>query len=291
MDFSESAIEALRFALPFAREARARVDLLHVVAPLTLPAETTLLPAEWSNYETERFADAKARLQKLAAAEISRAARGDILVRVGRPTSVIVATAREQQSDWVVLATLGHGGMKRFLLGSTAEGVVRAAPGPVLTVRSRVLARAGTPQSPPAQRINRILVPVDFTPASRRLLQFAVTFARQFRASLQLLHVVDHMSVPTRLGYMASRMQLIVTESGTRQLADWAARFVPQNLQAGQIVRFGAPYEVINRTAGREQADLILIATHGRRGLKHLLLGSTAERVVRHAPCPVLVVR
>jgi nucleotide-binding universal stress UspA family protein len=76
-----------------------------------------------------------------------------------------------------------------------------------------------------------------------------------------------------------------------KQLAEWAERFVPAGVEAGQSVLAGTPYDVIVQTARREQVDLIIIATQGLTGIKRLFPGSTAGRVVRHATCPVLVVR
>lgn len=289
VDFSETATDALRFALPFARETGARLDLLHVLTPLSLPAEAASLPREWSEYESRQRRDATARLKKLAA-EVCRPARANVLLAEGDPVALITAAAREQRSDLVVVSTHGHTGLKRFFLGSTAEAVVRRAPCPVLTVRRRVLAR-GTPQSSPSDRINRILVPVDFSRPSRDMLRYAADFARRFRASLLLLHVVHHINVPSRVAYYTTRIQMTVLHEGMTRLAEWAEQLVPDDVEAEQIVHAGTPYEVINRMARRQQADLIIIATHGRTGLNRLFLGSTAERVLRHAPCPVLVVR
>ncbi|MBE0541821.1 MAG: universal stress protein [Verrucomicrobia bacterium] len=291
LDFSEPATEALRFALPFARETGARLDLLHVIAPLSLPADTGYLPNEWNEWEAQQSGSAAARLKQLAAAEIRRPTRANFLVRKGQPAPVIARVAQEQRSDLVVVSTHGHSGLKRFFLGSTAEAVVRQSPCPVLTVRRRVLARRGTPQSPPSERINRVLVPVDFSAPSREMLQYAADFARQFRASLLLLHVVQQINVPSRVAYYATGLQLAVLHEGMKQLAEWAERFVPAGVEAGQSVLAGTPYDVIVQTAHREQVDLIIIATQGLTGLKRLFPGSTAGRVVRHAPCPVLVVR
>jgi nucleotide-binding universal stress UspA family protein len=134
-------------------------------------------------------------------------------------------------------------------------------------------------------------VPVDFSNPSRELLRYAVDFAREFRASLLLLHVVQRINVPSRVVYYATQMQMTVLHGGMTKLAEWARRLVPDDVVAEQMVRAGEPYEVINRLARREQVDLVIVATHGRSGLKRLFLGSTAGRVLRHAPCPVLVVR
>lgn len=292
LDFSESSVEALRFALPFARESGACLDLLHVVQPFVLPLGPGGEAAYVAIEGIEKLRrDANARLKKLAAAEVGRPVRANVLVREGSPAQVINAVAAERRSDLLLVSTHGHTGLKRFLLGSTAEAVVRRAPCPVLTVRRRVLARGGTPQSPPSERINRILVPVDFSAASEAMLRYAVAFARRFRAALLLLHVVDRINVPSRVVYYATRLQLVVQERAIRQLAEFAERVLPQDLEAEQLVLSGTPYDVINQVARRERVDLIIVATRGHGAVKRFFIGGTAGRVVRHAPCPVLVVR
>lgn len=292
LDFSESSVDALRFALPFARESGARLDLLHVIESVVAPVGPTGEGAYVPQADNEQLqGEAFARLQKLAAAEVRPPVRANLLVKAGTPAQVIGDVAREHRSDLLIVSTHGRTGMRRFFLGSTAEALVRRAPCPVLTVRRRVLARSGTPQSPPSERINRILVPVDFSAPSEAMLQYVVAFATQFRASLVLLHVVKHINVPVRVAYYATRLQTVVLESGLRQLAELAQRAVPLDLKAEQLVRVGTPYDIINRVARREQADLIIIATHGHGAVKQFFIGGTAGRVVRHAPCPVLVVR
>ena len=88
LDFSETAIDALRFGLPFARETGARLDLLHVLTPLSLPAEAASLPREWSEYESRQRRDDTARLKKLAA-EVCRPARANVLLAEGDPVALI----------------------------------------------------------------------------------------------------------------------------------------------------------------------------------------------------------
>jgi nucleotide-binding universal stress UspA family protein len=292
LDFSESSLDALRFALPFARESGARLDLLHVIQPVVAPVgplgEGAYMPQA---DEEQNQGVAFARLKKLAETEVGRPVRANILVKEGAPARVIGDVAGEHGTDLLVVSTHGRTGMQRFFLGSTAEAVVRRAPCPVLTVRRRVLARSGTPQSPPSERINRILVPVDFSAPSRTMLEYAVAFATQFRASLVLLHVVSRINVPSRVVYYATRLQMVVLERGMRQLAELVRRVVPPEIESEQLVRSGTPYDVINQAARRKHADLIIIATRGHGAVKQFFIGSTAGRVVRHAPCPVLVVR
>ena len=138
--------------------------------------------------------------------------------------------------------------------------------------------------------LKNILVPIDLSATSLKALQYAVPFAKQFEAKITLLHVVDLPMYPQEFGY------LLVDESqameGTKKsLADLATRTIAPELLAQTIVRRGLAWDTVVAVARETQADLIITTTHGYTGLKHVLMGSTAERIVRHAPCPVLVVR
>jgi nucleotide-binding universal stress UspA family protein len=142
---------------------------------------------------------------------------------------------------------------------------------------------------------NRILVPTDFSPPSDAALEYARAVAARFGASLHLLHVVGD---PFRAAYAT---EVYVKEvEGLRDdlLADGVARLRDrlqssdmQELGATTAAVIGTPAGSIVEYAGGHDIDLIIMGTHGRGGMSHLLMGSVAERVVRTAPCPVLTVR
>ena len=129
--------------------------------------------------------------------------------------------------------------------------------------------------------ITRILVPVDFGDTSDLALDYAVTLARRFGATLHLLHVVDDSSVSDLRA----------------RLVDEAARRLPwvlwrcQGVAVRREVRVGHLADMIRETAAERKCDLIVMGMNGRTGMAHLLLGDVAEVLVREAPCPVLTVR
>jgi nucleotide-binding universal stress UspA family protein len=141
--------------------------------------------------------------------------------------------------------------------------------------------------------IKRILVPLDFSAASRRALDQAVEVALRFDASIHLIHVCDRPAIMAAAmdGYSVSpsewRQQL--GENAEAQLAD-IARGV-RGVRVSTAVQFGRPATVIVETAASEDADLIVMGTHGHGAMMRVVLGSVAERVVRWAPCAVLTVR
>jgi universal stress protein A len=140
--------------------------------------------------------------------------------------------------------------------------------------------------------LKKILVPLDFSEASRQALKYAVAFAAHFQASLVLLHVVEFNYVGSDFNLVeTSQIETDLRAGAEQRLEDWLQQETSQQVPAEPMVKMGRPYHEIVETARENESDLILIATHGHSSLTHVLLGSTVERVVRYAPCPVLVVR
>jgi nucleotide-binding universal stress UspA family protein len=142
--------------------------------------------------------------------------------------------------------------------------------------------------------VKRILVPVDFSDCSVFALRYAANLARQVDANLMLLHVASSLIAPPEMEYVEldlKKFRAEVEKHASARLAALAKKEIAATIHASPLVRHGTPWEEITRMAKDRKADLIVIGTHGHTGLKHMVLGSTAEKVVRHADCPVLVVR
>ena len=141
--------------------------------------------------------------------------------------------------------------------------------------------------------IKSILVPIDFSAPSKNALAYAVPFAEQFGAKLTLLNVVEPVATPdfAKSFPLAMENDQVMAECKRELERVVKQSGVSPRLVEKTLVRFGRSFHEIADAARTLKVDLIVIATHGYTGLKHALLGSTTERVVRHAPCPVLVVR
>lgn len=153
-----------------------------------------------------------------------------------------------------------------------------------------------TPGHTPAiAPVGKILVPVDFSPCSIRALEYASALAAQMSARITVLHVVEP-ALHGAANYLAGCSPLdldgqSLVEAGRERLNSVAPKHLGPRGGSELLVRMGhAPSEILD-TAKALGADLIVIGTHGHTGLKHLLLGSTAERVLGHATCPVLTIR
>lgn len=170
---------------------------------------------------------------------------------------------------------------------------VKAAPNKAKVLVELESKDEGLPKPLPFH-LRRILVPVDFSDTARKALLYAVPSAMAFDAEVQVVHVVQPYTVPAEVGYMppeltASPQELV--NSAREELNKLCAREIGARARFQVQAREGVPWPEVIAAARETNADLIILATHGWTGLKHGLLGSVAERVVRHAPCPVLVVR
>ncbi len=145
--------------------------------------------------------------------------------------------------------------------------------------------------------MKRVLVPIDFSRDSLAALDYAVEFTKPFDAELLLLHVIEpvYYATPADLYATSPNLALLLEEqrrSAHQQLEKLVRKLTQRGRKARALLKQGTPAQVIAESAGQTpKADLIIMATHGRTGLAHMLLGSVTERVLRIASCPVLVVR
>lgn len=138
--------------------------------------------------------------------------------------------------------------------------------------------------------IKRILVPVDFSANSLQAVDYAVEFAKLWKAELQLVFVVEPLYYAMSEFAAPAVGELLEEQrrSGRTQLTRLEAHCAKRNVKVRALLQVGTPYRAIVDSAKQLKTDLIIMTTHGRTGVSHLLLGSVAERVVRFAGCPVL---
>jgi universal stress protein A len=142
--------------------------------------------------------------------------------------------------------------------------------------------------------IRSILVPIDFSAHSKNALKYAIPLAEKFRASVHLVYVVEPTVYPADLGFgqvVLPGVEDELREKGADELEQLILREIGGTVKATSSVRTGSPHQEILREAEEQGVDLIVVATHGHSGVEHILFGSTADRIVRHAKCPVLTIR
>jgi nucleotide-binding universal stress UspA family protein len=284
-DFSATASSALDWAAELARQQGARLELVHAITiPPSMPG---YLPPASLDFSEELRKAAEARLAETQATLAGKGVEVSTFFDVGTPSQVIVQRAEELNARAVVIGTRGLTGLRHLLLGSTTQRVVHGARCPVLTVHP---ADAGGHRP-----IRTILVPTDFSQDA----ELAMTTAHRLLSSLEqdarliLLHAYNlpieytaYGPIPTSISYLED-----AGLEAERRLFEMAEQLKREGLTVDTVAREGDPAHVIADEAQARGADLIAMGTRGHSGLRHLFLGSTAERVVEQAPCPVMTIR
>jgi universal stress protein A len=142
--------------------------------------------------------------------------------------------------------------------------------------------------------IKKILCPVDFSEPSLFGLDQAIELARQFQSELEILYVLPVLPpqpMDPNYEFSVPEFEGILHKEAEEKLGALLKEKIPAGIRAKATLGHGHAAKEIVRVAGESKADLVVIATHGHSGWHHLLLGSVAEKVIRHAPCPVFIVR
>lgn len=278
---------------------KAEVVLLRVALAHAFPG------ADPVEAQVRAVEEAESYLGKLESDLVAHGLTVKSVVRYGHAAEEILDHARVGGVTLIAMSTHGRSGIRRWVLGSVAETVVRHSPVPVLLLRAKgpfaasvgaaEPARVPTAQAPALSvHIRHILCPVDLTPGCRDVMATAGAIADRFGADLTVLHAVydpwdvacSHIPHPPLEQFREEMIRS--AEETLRRHMRRALASVPR---ASMVVVAGSPFRQIVRFAQTHQVDLIVMGTAGRTGLDHAIMGSTAERVVRTAPCPVFSIR
>ncbi len=284
VDLSDASRHALEHAGALARWHEARLTVLYVYENrpnMDVPA--LVLSADERAALNQKLVEFTAPVTELAP-----------VLRVEDAPFVheaVLADISSLGADLLVIGTHGRSGFDRLFFGSVAEKLLRKAPCPTLIVPGRA---PGVDVHAPV-RYERILCAVDFSDASLDALAQALTLAEEADAALTLLHVVE---VPAHFGEdgltpdLDSRHVKTVVEADARQRLQ---RLVPEEARTyctiDTVVSNGRAHREVLAEAAKRNVSLIVMGVHGRGAVGRLVFGSTTERVVREATCPVLVVR
>jgi nucleotide-binding universal stress UspA family protein len=286
VDFSDQSQVALRWAVALATRFQSRLTVLSAVEPLLAEAALSRYGVDLAKVEGE------GALREFAAAAVAAVSPGlapAIEVRVGKPPAAIAATADAHQCDLVVIGTHGLGGLRKLLLGSTTEQVLRRTRVPVLAVPG-----GDVPMIDDASgrrlAITSALAATDFSETARRVVEFAVEIAVEFAIPLILAHAVAPLSVPgrwqryvdlgdeERIAQARGRLEGWLKESGER-------------IQGDVVVGLDRPADFIASSAVQHGAGLIIMGLSGSGGATGSPRpGSIAYRVLCAARVPVLLV-
>lgn len=253
-DLSDPAAHALRYASSLAERLGARLLVIHADPFIPLSRDAMMVAA-------------REELQQHAERNIRPSVPFDLRVIIGEPLDAIVAQVTESGADLIVMGTHGRTGMSRLIVGSVTEAVMRIVPVPVIAVNPLAIDTAA---------MEKVVCPVNFTPACREALRHAAALASRSGAPLVLLHAVDHGE----------------TEAGIeerKRLHDWLPAELADRCEL-KLISSTHEADRIVETAANVRAQLIAFGVTAGRSPAEPLLGTIAERVVQQSRCPVLTV-
>jgi len=283
-DFSECAEKAFQHAAVLAKAFHSKLILFHAVVMyeerVHVPSASRALEKLYESLEEkahESFPepDEDVPIERVVARGVSAAEE-------------IVGFAEEREVDLIVMGTHGRGELAQLLLGSVTDRVVRNAKSSVLTTRR------DAKDVDPARGYRNLVLAVDFSSHARKAAEWARAIAERFGSEVHFVHVVEDSVHPAY--FVTGKTSIFELIPGIRERSRETMRklaaetgFKPEEVQ--YRVLEGTPSAEIAEYCEKIDADLLLVGTRGLRGLDYILLGSTAERLVRRAPCAVLVVK
>lgn len=285
IDFSDFSLDALRHGLVLAQWYSAQLTIFHVYQvsqPLPVDSVPVSMPVFVEADPNKVAEDVRQFCAPLVEASGQRV---EIVVMPGDPARELRREAERVPVDLLILGTHGRSGFERLFLGSVTEKVLRSTRVPVLTIPPPVR----EPGSPIAKTI---LCPIEFSDASTRALEYALSLAKEADARLILLHAIEDLlgdAGTDALGHLR------VSEYYHHREQDAAARLkaiVPDSARVWakpeeRVVK-GRAYHEILKVVADEQVDLVVMGVQGRSVLNRLVFGSTTHHVIREAGCPVL---
>ena len=283
VDSSEFSSRALRFGAELASWYQAELVALSV-RPSFMPST----PVEtWAVPDAETIQRRDQSLQAFVSNAVG-GATARIVTAEGSVVEQIVGVAGEVKADLIVMGTHGQRGFERLLLGSVTERVLRKAPCPVLTVPRQTTAAAAHTVA-----FKTIVCAVDFSDASRRAIDYALSLAQESRGRLLLVHALEGFAEEsTRMNahYDYPEARRALAKDAEAELEALIPDSVRVWCDPEVVIGHGKAYVEVLRVASEQQADLIVLGVSGRGAIDLALFGSTAQHVTRSARCPVLTV-
>jgi nucleotide-binding universal stress UspA family protein len=287
-DFSDFSNHVVPYGIALAKEFDAKLYLCHVIdlSSAAIYGEAVLALEEQQSRMTKFALE---ELKKLIGA---RSVAWEPLVAIGNPAVEVGRLAEEKGIDLAIAASHGRSGLKRVILGSVTERLIRTLPCPLLVVRSPEYGFV-TPADQEI-KLKQILVGYDFSPDSDLALHYGLSLAQEFQATIHLVHVVEP-PLYEDLVKPASVSTEKLQQDLRHRLRERLVNMVPEEARTWctpvPTLLAGAPHEELTKYAVVNDIDLIILGVRGHGLVETVLVGSTTDRVIRRAPCPVLSVQ
>jgi nucleotide-binding universal stress UspA family protein len=287
-DFSDFSNQTLAFGTALAREFNASLLICHIVE---LPFAATYGEVQIDPIQQQE------RMTAYAQEELSRLIDApDIdwtpIVAIGHPGDEIARLVAQENIDFVISATHGRSGLKRLLLGSVTERLMRTVACPLLIVRDQIPSFVVKPFR--AFHPKKILVGCDFSTDSELAFGYGLSLAQEFQAQLHLAHIIEplvYQDIITSVDLSEESYRAGITPQLRRKLTQMVPEEARHWCDPVTVMLEGKPDIEICRYAEFNDIDLIILGVRGHGLVESLLVGSTTDRVARQAPCPVLTVR
>jgi len=285
VDFSEITEPLLETVKPLAKAHGAKVYLLHAVLPvLYLPYPETfgisVVDVETlEELERQKIEEAHAKLRALK--EQLKELEVETVVDVGEPAHVILDYEEKLKPDLLFLGSHKKGLIEKLLVGSTTEKVVKHSTVPDFVVKGRAVSYRG-----------KVVVAYDFSETAQKALEFAVKLFKPFNLPLELLHVNEPLEVPL-IEKLKKRFHRELTEEKKRLLSELERKLAAEGVKVRVVFleEEKATEAIARYYNGDEEAELLVVGARGLSGLKRLLLGSTATRLLQKVEKPILIYR
>lgn len=290
IDFSPHAEAALRQAVWLARQSATRIVLAHALTDLrrvvhaaSYRAKLDLLYREGDDFQREVREESNTKMRRMIVNLNAMDLDVKFVTFLGEPFVELTLAVQAEGHDLVMAGTRGLAAWEQFFVGSTAKKLIRKCQSSVWIVKAD---HVGPPKI--------VMAATDFSDVSLKGVMKGLWVARQANAEFHLLHVIDSSDVPenviSRIPQERSLRDEINSEA-KRRLQDFISTLDTDPSQIHAHLSWGTPWKEIGRTAQHLNADLIVIGTVGRSGIKGLLLGNTAERVLDTCDCSILTVK
>lgn len=281
MDFSSCSAAALKQAVWLARRTGAPLVLAHTIPDFSKSVHWGPYEREVNQRELHDRSETSMRrvIANLNAMDLNVTFR----TLVGEPFAEITRCVQAEGYEMVLAGTRGAGKWEEFFVGSTAKRLIRNCPASVWIVKAEHLV-------PPKV----VLAATDFSDVSMKAVNEALKIAQQAEAEFHLLHIIDSKDVPEDLISRVpegSTLRQEINEEATKRLDAFVASLNADRTQIQSHLTWGTPWQEIRRIAKHQAAELIVIGTVGRSGVKGLLLGNTAERVLDSCDCSILAIK
>ena len=284
-DFSEYSKVALDICLGASKCMKTKLYVLHTIEKFPHDYVHLLSGTAHSNMKQKLEEEAMNKIKAMLPEELLGSEDIVPIVRFGKPFLEIIKVAKEKDVDLMAIGTHGRAGVDRVILGSVAERVVRKAGCTVMVIRNRKYVG-----------FKRIIVPIDFSDCSRKALEYAVATARAHSSKLTILHVYEGSFVEPYVKAAnseeeANEIMKEIERVNETKYDEFLKTVDLSGVEYEKLLEKGIPETEIVDIAMEKQANLIVMGTHGRSGIKHILIGSTAEEVVRAVHCDIIIVK